>query len=167
MSTSGQTKISSCLQCNIRELVYPSQTEWMNEQIEQMNAVKWKGKNSRCKKISSPPKRMQVVCLSVGRNWITFYRKMESWPNFHSQYTTKVILLGWWPDPKGPTTRSLFWQKYISRDHVFFVSFCAMRLLHTILETFEQALEQSRAGFLNFGLQPEIEPMLGPLGLGS
>ena len=31
-----------------------------------------------------------------------------------------------------------------------------MRLWLTILENFQQAQQQSRAGFLNFGLQPEI-----------
>ena len=31
-----------------------------------------------------------------------------------------------------------------------------MRLWDTILETFQQTQQQFRAGFLNFGLQPEV-----------
>ena len=101
--------------------------EWMSERSKQMNVVKWKGINFHALKILSPPIGMQVVCLSlclsVGINWITFDWKIESWPNFYSQYMARVVWLGWWPHPKGPTARSLVWQKSISRDPIFFVSF--------------------------------------------
>ena len=81
----------------------------------------------------------------------------ESFPNFHSEYGQKSYLLfGEVTIPMGPTTSALIWQKPIFKDPIFFVSFCAMRLWHTILETFQQPQQQSRARFFNFGLQPEI-----------
>ena len=71
---------------------YPSQTK-------RMNKVKWKGINFHVKKISPAHIGMQNVCLSVGINWITFDWMYESWLNFHSQWTTKVVLLVGAPTP--------------------------------------------------------------------
>ena len=74
----------------------------------------------------------------------------ESFPNFHSEYGQKSYLLfGEVTIPMGPTTSALIWQKPIFKDPIFFVSFCAMRLWHTILETFKQAQQQYKARFLN------------------
>ena len=78
---------------------YPLQMEWMSEQSNWMNLVKWK--ISLCKK-SHPCYRdtkCVSVCLSVGINWINFWLENRILAKFPKSVLNKTCIIGlvMWP----------------------------------------------------------------------
>ena len=96
------------------------------------------------------------MCVFLWAEIAQFLLDVSILAKFSQLLQEKVVVLGLCDQPNGAHHQGHGLAKVHFKGSYLFASFCAMWLWDTILENLQQSQQQSRAGFFNFGFQPEI-----------